>query len=247
MYDDAIARWSVVDPMAEKRGWLTPYNFVQNNPLAKIDPNGMLDDNLTALKDGTIEVQKTTDKFDKFFVENNDGSRQQVAQLDRYKSSDGETDLVTFPESGQGYTRYSKIDEGGDHSVQPLVAAALFGAINQLIESHPNVIVQLGDMSTINGGKPGNEHNGGRLSHINGKNIDVRYIRGDNKLMPLNVDSPQFDKNANQAMVNSFNHFGFKNILSQTNKNGVLLNGTINKGHYDHLHLQGFNPKIITK
>jgi hypothetical protein len=33
-----------VDPLAGERSWLTPYNFVQNNPIMRIDPDGMLDD-----------------------------------------------------------------------------------------------------------------------------------------------------------------------------------------------------------
>jgi len=33
-----------VDPLASERSWLTPYNFVQNNPVLRIDPNGALDD-----------------------------------------------------------------------------------------------------------------------------------------------------------------------------------------------------------
>ena len=207
----------------------------------------MLDDNITALQNGTIEVQTTNDKFDRFYVENNDGSRSQVATLDKYKASDGKTDLVTFPEKGQGFNRYSNKDLGGDHSVQPLVAAALFGAIAQTTELLPNVTVQLGDMSTTTGGKPGNEHNGGEKSHINGRNVDVRYISNNNELRPLTINSNQFDKDANQIMVNNFFKFGFKNILSQRNSAGFLLNNTSNKGHYNHLHLQGFNPifKII--
>jgi hypothetical protein len=30
--------------MAHKREWLSPYNFVQNNPIIRVDPNGALDD-----------------------------------------------------------------------------------------------------------------------------------------------------------------------------------------------------------
>jgi hypothetical protein len=36
-----IARWNVVDPLAEKYLSYSPYAYVVNNPLALIDPNGM--------------------------------------------------------------------------------------------------------------------------------------------------------------------------------------------------------------
>ena len=43
IYDGRIGRWYSVDPLFSKRNWLTPYNFVQNKPITKIDPNGALD------------------------------------------------------------------------------------------------------------------------------------------------------------------------------------------------------------
>ncbi|WP_316929403.1 RHS repeat-associated core domain-containing protein [Indibacter alkaliphilus] len=41
---DVVSRWISPDPMSEMRTWLSPYNFVQNNPLNRIDPDGRLDE-----------------------------------------------------------------------------------------------------------------------------------------------------------------------------------------------------------
>lgn len=42
-YDPSVGRFTSVDPLTEERNWLTPYNYVQNNPLIRIDPTGALD------------------------------------------------------------------------------------------------------------------------------------------------------------------------------------------------------------
>ncbi len=53
-YDPAIARWTVIDPLAERRIGVTPYNFVQNSPMFRIDPDGLTDFKLNK-KTGDVE------------------------------------------------------------------------------------------------------------------------------------------------------------------------------------------------
>ncbi len=43
-YAGWIGRFISVDPEKEKRSWVNPYNYVQNNPINRTDPTGALDD-----------------------------------------------------------------------------------------------------------------------------------------------------------------------------------------------------------
>ncbi|MDL2320122.1 RHS repeat-associated core domain-containing protein [Alistipes sp. OttesenSCG-928-B03] len=42
-YDPTVGRWTAIDPMAEMYYSRSPYNYVRNNPIRYIDPNGMYD------------------------------------------------------------------------------------------------------------------------------------------------------------------------------------------------------------
>jgi uncharacterized protein RhaS with RHS repeats len=42
-YDPALGRWMNIDPLAERRIEWTPYAYCLNNPILRIDPNGLTD------------------------------------------------------------------------------------------------------------------------------------------------------------------------------------------------------------
>jgi len=54
-YSPVIARWSVQDPLAEDYYSWTTYQYVRNNPILLIDPDGMADTGYSIDDDGNIE------------------------------------------------------------------------------------------------------------------------------------------------------------------------------------------------
>ena len=42
-YNQQIGRFHNIDPMSDGREWITPYNYVQNNPILRVDPMGTFD------------------------------------------------------------------------------------------------------------------------------------------------------------------------------------------------------------
>jgi RHS repeat-associated protein len=60
-HDPQIGRWTTIDPLAQKRFWATPYNYVQNNPLNRFDPNGLTD---YTLNKKTGDIKQVGEKND---------------------------------------------------------------------------------------------------------------------------------------------------------------------------------------
>jgi len=58
-YDPQIGRFTTVDPLAEKKPWLSPYTYCSDNPINRIDPDGK--DDYTLDNKGNIKLSKQTD------------------------------------------------------------------------------------------------------------------------------------------------------------------------------------------
>ncbi|MCD4697341.1 MAG: hypothetical protein K8S16_13985 [Bacteroidales bacterium] len=64
-----LCRFVSVDPLAGERSWVSPYNYVQNNPLNRIDPTGALDD------DPPKGMNPELNQEDSDVIKSNDGSK----------------------------------------------------------------------------------------------------------------------------------------------------------------------------
>ena len=63
-YNSEISIWLSPDPLVGNNPQLTPYSFVSNNPVMRIDPDG--------LDDGEFEFNKTTGEWDKVSTKGDD-------------------------------------------------------------------------------------------------------------------------------------------------------------------------------
>src|SRR5690606_5965305 len=158
-YMPAVGRWGSVDPLSgEVPGW-SPYNYVVDNPIRLVDPDGMApDDYYIDTRERSIRVVQTGDSFDRFY--DSSGERPTlIAQLER-----NDAGLVRFPDAGTGFNQYGTVDRGGrdpktgedvgrgDHYLTPEAAASLF-AVALSLEMH-GITISFGDMSSSNGSDP---------------------------------------------------------------------------------------------
>ena len=99
-YDARIGRWLSVDPLAGKYPGLSPYNYVADNPLKFIDPNGKEIKNPKKYVLGNPNVEKALKALDA-----------KIAEMKNLKSED----FVIVISGGDRYKKDGKIYSSSDN------------------------------------------------------------------------------------------------------------------------------------
>uniref|UniRef100_UPI003D655F49 RHS repeat domain-containing protein n=1 Tax=Tenacibaculum halocynthiae TaxID=1254437 RepID=UPI003D655F49 len=267
-YDPSLGKFIVIDPMAEERNWLTPYNFVQNNPILRVDPSGLLDDYHT-FSDGRILRLKTNDTTDSFTYHDSNGGTHNIGTFEKnskglinlsninYNSSDGNTSVKV---TGKAASK-----KKGSLYISGVALSSVIGASAESGEE-----VYITRASNADGSSPGDSK-----THVNGKNIDLRFVGKNGSRSPLNYKNSltnfnKIDATGSKKLNRGLRRFGYKSIKASTlnitttqttitprldkrqstvlSSRNYSIPGTSHlKNHYDHQHLQGYRPRVTTR
>ena len=236
-YDTRLGRRWNLDPV--DKPWQTRYHAFSNKPIWNIDPNGANDDDYTTKSDGSVEVKKTDDKFDRFYHEKKDGEKKFLGQFDK-----NENGMVKLPATGINFKNFSKPEKS---FVEGFTLAGILGA-GEEFKQETGLDIQINQLNNAEGGHSG--HAG------KGQFADIRYANKNGNVNEGSVwtDGANYDAGKSQILVDKFVKFGFQDskgrvsILTENAKqNGPALKNTHFPGHGSpsnpyhhrhHIHLQ---------
>ena len=109
-YDPRLSVWLSVDPLAEKKPWISSYVYCRNHPINFIDPDGM-DEYETDHRGRTVKVAENTDK-DIVYSLNKKG--------ERVDSREFEYNSIKISSAKEGNDNFYIIRISGDDNAQQL-------------------------------------------------------------------------------------------------------------------------------
>ncbi|MEP6923226.1 MAG: penicillin-insensitive murein endopeptidase, partial [Pyrinomonadaceae bacterium] len=164
---------------------------------------------------------------------NTENTSQKANEVIFDKPNSGAVDIL-LPASGKGYVTYK--NDGNDHYGTAQTVKALQIITAKWNEKHPELKIQIGDMSRKGGG-----YLYPHGSHRKGIDADVRPFRKDGKLTALNAvaDPQNFDREKTREFIKLVKET-YPNTVILFNDKQLIKEGLTKpwEGHDDHLHIR---------
>jgi peptidoglycan hydrolase-like protein with peptidoglycan-binding domain len=148
---------------------------------------------------------------------------------------------VNLAESGEGFRTFLREGGATQFGTQKAITA-LTDLARVWSQRHPECPLQYGHISRRGGGPFFSTVNPGKLAHQthrDGRTVDIRPIRNDNKMIPVEVRATQYDpvRSKELVMLIRERHPDVDIIFNDPalNRAGLTRNFT---GHHDHLHVR---------
>jgi len=200
----AIMRFTTIDPLAEKYYTISPYAYCGNNPVIRIDPDGMdwVENNETKDITWNKNVTSADNTPDGFTYRGITYAREKEWNNNKYNGTvvevyrpDGsgldyftpnEYGMYRFPESGRGFERYMKPDgtssgnnenytiNGIKYTGDNYVSAVSFAGFYNTIQDFYNETCVTIHYGDISAYDP--LINLGHSTHYTGNSIDIHYF-----------------------------------------------------------------------
>ncbi|UII76006.1 hypothetical protein LV716_17335 [Flagellimonas sp. HMM57] len=161
---EIVSRWMTPDPLTEEREWVNPYNFVQNNPIIRTDPTGLLD---------TYGVNNDGDVVwldDKTYLDENGN------EVDRLYAIDDQNNIVDS-NSGQDFATAMVDDNSGSSFLKDLASdntGVDFGVTQNMADAF-DVFKFAADNSSVEWGLQSYKLDNGANSYIVGTSKSESY------------------------------------------------------------------------